>query len=164
MIDTSTGDTQWKYLDRKQPHSHDVRALATLQPSDSEPVLVSGGNDGQIILYSMPNFLKQHPSRQSKAPQRPILQLSQTVQPAVVMQVQQRQIQLWQLGRAADQQQPGSITGKATRLLPCWVKRAHSCAFFCPAMVEKTTVIESTACECAAHQVVSQLFLPICHP
>lgn len=110
--DKTTGTTRWTYLDRKQPHSHDVRALAALQPRDSDPLLLSGGNDGQIMLFNMPNFLKQHPYRQSKAPQRPLLQLSSAGGPAVLMAVQQRQIQLWQLGRAAEGQQLAAVSGE----------------------------------------------------
>lgn len=113
--DKATGAAKWAYLDRKQPHSHDVRALTALQPPDSDPLLLSGGNDGQIMLYNMPNFLKQHPCRQSKAPQRPLLQLSSGEQPVVVLQVQQRQINLWQLGKAAGGQELAAPTAGMSR-------------------------------------------------
>jgi U3 small nucleolar RNA-associated protein 4 len=113
--DKATGVSRWSYLDRKQPHSHDIRALAALQRPDSDPFLISGGNDGQIMLYNMPKFLKQHPARQSKAPQKPLLQLSSGVQPAVVMHVQQRHIHLWQLGKAAGEQQLAAAGETALR-------------------------------------------------
>jgi U3 small nucleolar RNA-associated protein 4 len=99
--DKATGVSRWAYLDRKQPHTHDVRALAPLQRPDAEPLLLSGGNDGQVVLYSMPRFLKEHPIRQSKSPQLPLLQLASGVAPGCLMQATQRRISLWQLGRAA---------------------------------------------------------------
>lgn len=104
--DKATGVPRWTYIDRKQPHTHDVRSLATLLRPEADPLLLSGGNDGQIVLYSMPRFLQEHPIRQSRSPQLPLLQLSTGDGPAVLMQVHQREVSLWQLGRAAAAQPP----------------------------------------------------------
>jgi hypothetical protein len=50
-----------------------------------------------------------------------LLQLSSGVQPAVVLQVQQRQIHMWQLGRAAAEQQLATNAG-------VWEAAAGVCA------------------------------------
>lgn len=101
--DKSTGVMNWVYLDRKQPHTHDVRSLAVLERPDYHPLLISGGVDGQLVMYNLDRFLKEHPTRQSKTPQRPLLQLSGggggDGVPAQLMQVQQHTINIWQLGK-----------------------------------------------------------------
>lgn len=112
--DKATGVPAWVYLDRKQPHTHDVRSLAVLTRPDSHPMLISGGNDGQLVLYSLDRFLKEHPTRQSKSPQVPLLQLSCGRHPARLLHVHQHTLSIWQLGRAV-QQQPlyGTEAGEA---------------------------------------------------
>ncbi len=57
VADKATGGTKWVYLDSKAPHTHDVRALGVLAGSE-EAWLLSGGNDGHLVLYSVPRFLK----------------------------------------------------------------------------------------------------------
>jgi hypothetical protein len=102
--DKATGVPHWVFLDRKQPHTHDVRSLTPLLRPDAEPLLLSGGNDGQVVLYSLERFLKEHPTRQSKSPQRPLLQLACGGHPARLLHVQQRTLSVWQLGRAVHSQ------------------------------------------------------------
>ncbi|WIA12120.1 hypothetical protein OEZ85_012193 [Tetradesmus obliquus] len=102
--DKATGAPHWVFLDRKQPHTHDVRSLTPLLRPDSDPLLLSGGNDGQLVLYSLERFLKEHPTRQSKSPQRPLLQLAAGLAPARLLHVQGRTLSLWQLGRAVRSQ------------------------------------------------------------
>eukprot|EP00879_Flechtneria_rotunda_P030344 GHRR01032967.1.p1 GENE.GHRR01032967.1~~GHRR01032967.1.p1 ORF type:complete len:430 (+),score=210.10 GHRR01032967.1:1511-2800(+) len=58
------------------------------------------------MLYSVPRFLKEHPIRQSKAPQAPLLQLSTACRPVVLLQAYQQELRLWQLGRAVAKQLP----------------------------------------------------------
>jgi hypothetical protein len=99
------------------------------------------------MLYNMPNFLKQHPYRQSKAPQRPLLQLSSGVQPAVVMQVQQQQINLWRLGKAAGEQQLAAVGGEDGLFA---VLAAASAG--------------SLLCTCILHYTYSQAWLPRLSP
>jgi U3 small nucleolar RNA-associated protein 4 len=48
------GAAQWAYLDSKRPHTHDVRALALVAREGEEPLLVSAGNDTQLVLYNVP--------------------------------------------------------------------------------------------------------------
>jgi hypothetical protein len=102
--DKATGVPHWVFLDRKQPHSHDVRSLTALLRPDSDPLLLSGGNDGQVVLYSLERFLKEHPTRQSKSPQRPLLQLACEGHPARLLHAQQRTLSVWELGRAVRSQ------------------------------------------------------------
>jgi hypothetical protein len=111
--DKATGVPHWVYLDRKQPHTHDVRSLTPLLRPDSDPLLLSGGNDGQIVLYSLERFLKEHPTRQSKSPQRPLLQLATAGHPARLLHAAQRSLSVWQLGRAVASQalQAGEAAG-----------------------------------------------------
>jgi hypothetical protein len=102
--DKATGVPHWVFLDRKQPHSHDVRSLTALLRPDSDPLLLSGGNDGQLVLYSLERFLKEHPTRQSKSPQRPLLQLACGGHPARLLHAQQRTLSVWELGTAVRSQ------------------------------------------------------------
>ena len=36
----------------KRPHTHDVRTLCVVNLPDEDPVLVSGGNDAQLLVHS----------------------------------------------------------------------------------------------------------------
>jgi hypothetical protein len=122
--DKATGVPHWVFLDRKQPHSHDVRTLTALLRPDSDPLLLSGGNDGQVVLYSLERFLKEHPTRQSRSPQRPLLQLACGGLPARLLHAQQRMLSVWELGRAVRSQAPhGGEAGEERalrRLLSNW--------------------------------------------
>ncbi len=40
----------------KRPHTHDVRALCVVSVPDEDPVLVSGGNDAQLLVHSVPRY------------------------------------------------------------------------------------------------------------
>lgn len=42
----------------KRPHTHDVRTLAVASTSGAEPVLISAGNDAQILAHSVPRFVQ----------------------------------------------------------------------------------------------------------
>lgn len=57
-FDATTHSSKWVYLHYKQPHTHDVRTLTVLQRPDDDPVLISGANDGQLVMYPVPRFLK----------------------------------------------------------------------------------------------------------
>ena len=40
----------------KRPHTHDVRALCVVWLPNEDPVLVSGGNDAQLLVHSIPRY------------------------------------------------------------------------------------------------------------
>ncbi len=44
------------YTESKRPHSHDVRTLTVAAIPGGDPVLVSAGNDAQILVHSVPRF------------------------------------------------------------------------------------------------------------
>lgn len=48
----------WTYIDTKRPHTHDVRMLLLVQRPAASPLLLSGGNDAQLIAYDANAFLK----------------------------------------------------------------------------------------------------------
>jgi len=57
--DSTTGADRWTYLAHKSPHTHDVRALATAQRgAHAEELLLSGGVDGQLVLYPAHRILE----------------------------------------------------------------------------------------------------------
>lgn len=55
------GAAQWAYLDSKRPHTHDVRALAVLAREGEEPLMVSAGNDTQLVLYNVARWVAWMP-------------------------------------------------------------------------------------------------------
>ena len=59
---------KWGYLDTRRPHTHDVRAMLVLNPADTDPLLLTGGNDTQLFAYSVPHF--QTVSQKGKLCQR----------------------------------------------------------------------------------------------
>jgi U3 small nucleolar RNA-associated protein 4 len=78
--DDSKEDT-WTFTGTKRPHTHDVRALAmAAAPSGVgdaadgknwySPVLLSGGNDAQLLAFNALKFRKRHPVRVVSTPQR----------------------------------------------------------------------------------------------
>ena len=42
----------------KRPHTHDVRTLCMVSLPDEDPVLVSGGNDAQLLVHSVPRYIQ----------------------------------------------------------------------------------------------------------
>ena len=49
-------EPRWEYLQSKRPHTHDVRVLTVFSPSGGDAFLLSGGNDTQMLLHSVPRF------------------------------------------------------------------------------------------------------------
>ena len=83
--DASAGSEtyKWTFTGAKRPHTHDVRALAmaAVPPSEDKSgtaagkhgggaVLLSGGNDAQLLAYPAEKFRKRHPVRVVSVPQR----------------------------------------------------------------------------------------------
>ncbi len=102
----ATGVDCWTYLDRKAPHTHDVRALALLERLEAAPLLLSAGNDGCVVLYPAGRFLAEHPIRQSRTPQAPLLVLGNTAgsTPVPLLHTARRRLGVWRLGRAVTAQ------------------------------------------------------------
>jgi hypothetical protein len=50
--DAGSGAERWAYLAHKSPHSHEVRTLAAApRGAGADELLLSGGVDGQLVLY-----------------------------------------------------------------------------------------------------------------
>lgn len=47
---------RWVFTESKRPHSHDVRTLTVATISGRDPILISAGNDAQILVHSVPRF------------------------------------------------------------------------------------------------------------
>lgn len=85
---SNTGAGQWVFTHHKRPHTHDVRAMGLVPLGGGRQVLLTGGVDAQLIAYTVPAFLQDHPVRLSKCPQRPLVQLAPG--PASFLQQQQQ--------------------------------------------------------------------------
>ena len=73
--DTSSQQHTWQFTGTKRPHTHDVRTLAmAAAPSgdgaSTTAVLLSGGNDAQLLAYPALTFRKRHPVRVVSTPER----------------------------------------------------------------------------------------------
>lgn len=102
--DAATGSDRWAYLAHKSPHTHEVRALAAApRGADAAELLLSGGVDGQLVLYPALRVLQEHPVRLTKAPQAPTIQLAPLPPSGTprLMVAQNRHITLWRLGRSS---------------------------------------------------------------
>jgi U3 small nucleolar RNA-associated protein 4 len=64
-LEMEEGFNKWTHTASKRPHTHDVRALAMAATSSAEDdgILISGGNDAQILAYNAGSYGKQHPVR-----------------------------------------------------------------------------------------------------
>ncbi len=51
----------------KRPHTHDVRTLCMVSLPDEDPVLVSGGNDAQLLAHSVPRYTQVNSYSQCSA-------------------------------------------------------------------------------------------------
>ena len=47
---------RWVHSQSKRPHSHDVRTLCVARLPDQDPILISGGNDAQLLVHSVPRY------------------------------------------------------------------------------------------------------------
>jgi WD40 repeat protein len=104
--DAATGAERWSYLAHKSPHTHDVRALVAAPrggaAAGDDELLISGGADGQLVLYPAARILEEHPVRLTKAPQAPLLQLAPSAPGGAprLLLAQGRRLGLWRAGRA----------------------------------------------------------------
>ncbi|CAL5222772.1 g5185 [Coccomyxa viridis] len=103
---------RWVHSQSKRPHTHDVRALCVVSVPDEDPVLVSGGNDAQLLVHSVPRYTQESPVRVSRCPQAAILRCAGAAQPALLLSAQGLDVHVWQLGAALDRQhQAASLSG-----------------------------------------------------
>ena len=65
----------WAYTVCKRPHTHDVKAMA-MASGPAGSVLLTGGNDAQLLAYPAHAFRKRHPVRVVSVPQRTPLALT----------------------------------------------------------------------------------------
>ncbi|GAB4822285.1 hypothetical protein N2152v2_009331 [Parachlorella kessleri] len=121
LVKGGEGPPQWTYLSSKRLHTHDVRAMCVLHGKHTaEPLLLTGGNDTQLLAHSVRRFLKEHPLKVSLCPQCPQCQVSTpaaTAEPAPrpskslqhqaahprpprLLVSQRNQLDVWQLGSA----------------------------------------------------------------
>ncbi|CAL8461915.1 g1446 [Coccomyxa elongata] len=105
---------RWVFTESRRPHSHDVRTLTVASIPGRDPVLISAGNDAQILVHSVPRFSQEHPVRVCKCPQPPLLAHASGGSPPHLLSAQGTQVDLWRLGVAHDRQQhAASVSGWA---------------------------------------------------
>ena len=61
------------YVDIKRPHTHDVRVLLMLAPEGQLPMMLSAGNDTQLVVHNVKRFTQEHPTRICRVPQPPLI-------------------------------------------------------------------------------------------
>lgn len=90
---------QWIYTSSHRPHSHDVRALVIAQQargsSDSKSILLSGGIDSKLCLYSVDDFTGCRPTWILPIPARGIT--SATSDSKLLAIKHRTQIDIWNL-------------------------------------------------------------------
>ena len=66
---------RWVHSQSKRPHTHDVRTLCVVNLPDEDPALVSGGNDAQLLVHSMPRYtqVRAYCERQAYLPYSAVL-------------------------------------------------------------------------------------------
>ena len=60
-------------MDAKRPHTHDVRVLLVLAALGQSPLMLSAGNDTQLIVHEIYGFAQKHPTRVCRVPQPPLI-------------------------------------------------------------------------------------------
>ena len=120
------------YVDAKRPHTHDVRVLLMLAPAGQAALLLSAGNDAQLVLHQVNSFTRQHPTRVCRVPEPPLV-AAPPMPPAnaqghsAVMATAQRDVMdVWRINVAASRQQTvrprlvASISGaEVAPIIPC---------------------------------------------
>ena len=103
-LEKQEGYNQWTYTVSKRPHTHDVRALAMAATSsaDEDGILISGGNDAQILAYNAGSFRKQHPVRVVSVPQRTPISITGVggPNPPLVLAEHSKWLDVWRMGES----------------------------------------------------------------
>lgn len=103
----ANGNAEWAYLSSKQEHALDVRALCCCHdPSSRDPArLFSGGNDSILVSHSVDRFLKEHPRKINRAPQRPAVSVARSSDingsPCIMATTTGHAIDVWKLPNAS---------------------------------------------------------------
>lgn len=101
------GARKWVSTDKQRVHTHDVRALAISRAPGSD-LLVSGGIDTQLIVYSADKFGGLGIRRIPPFPHRPFLHMAPEAHALLFQQA--RKLQVWRLGSAGFSEQMDGIT------------------------------------------------------
>eukprot|EP00884_Botryococcus_braunii_P018760 jgi/Botrbrau1/5568/Bobra.0023s0051.1 len=125
----SNGGEDWVYVDNKRGHTHDVRSMLVVRSRSGSMVLLSGGNDAQLLVHHVYAFSQEAPVRICKCPEPVLAALatpsgepeSQTevvadpcMAPGLLLTGQRTQLDLWLLGTTAtEQEQAESVSGYA---------------------------------------------------
>ena len=103
-LDKEEGYNQWTYTTSKRPHTHDVRALAMLTTGadDEDGILISGGNDAQLLAYNAGSFRKQHPVRVVSVPQRTPISITSVggPNPPLLLAEHAKWLDIWRIGES----------------------------------------------------------------
>lgn len=102
-LEKMEGYNQWAFTSSKRPHTHDVKALAIAAPSSSDDgILLSAGNDAQLIAYNAESFRKHHPVRVVSVPQRTPISMTSASgpNPPLLLAEHENWLDVWRLGES----------------------------------------------------------------
>ncbi|OUS49586.1 quinon protein alcohol dehydrogenase-like superfamily [Ostreococcus tauri] len=103
-LEKEEGYNQWTYTTSKRPHTHDVRALvmAATSSADEDGILISGGNDAQLLAYNAGLFRKQHPVRVVSVPQRTPISITGVggPNPPLLLAEHAQWLDVWRIGES----------------------------------------------------------------
>jgi len=113
-LDKEQGYNQWVYTASKRPHTHDVRALAMAVSPSGDGILISAGNDAQLLAYPAETFRKHHPIRVVSVPQRTPISTSSAggPTPPLLLAEHNQYLDVWRLGESrgrAEQAKEGTM-------------------------------------------------------
>ena len=102
VLEKDDGYNKWTYTSSKRPHTHDVRALAMAASPEGDGILISAGNDAQLLAYPAETFRKHHPIRVVSVPQRTPISTSSAggLEPPVLLVEHSRHLDVWRIGES----------------------------------------------------------------
>lgn len=114
------GLPRWLFVDAKRPHTHDVRVLLMLAPDGQQPLMLSAGNDTQLVVQKVNRFTQEHPTRICRVPQAPLVAApaaatepspstsgggsQQDSQPAALVTAERDHVDVWRIKLASRKQ------------------------------------------------------------
>ena len=103
-LEMEEGFNKWTHTASKRPHTHDVRALAMAATSSAEDdgILISGGNDAQILAYNAGSYGKQHPVRVVSVPQKTPISITGVggPNPPLLLAEHSKWLDVWRIGES----------------------------------------------------------------